>query len=111
MAGQDVMFNDDVAARVGVKPRTITMADYTARRNREAGTPKPWDMPKPRGKAWRPIARRNGPPIRVYSPYWTADQIDAWEDTRADPETYATAGNPYRDRRTGKFTAKPKAAA
>ncbi|MFH8577146.1 endonuclease VII domain-containing protein [Streptomyces zaomyceticus] len=59
-----------LAARMGwASPSVARTLSSRARKNREAGTPRPGDLPEPDGYAGQ-------------RPYWTEETVAAWDDAR-----------------------------
>ena len=77
------MFPPDVAWVLDVEPSSVHKYHWTAKKNRDAGTPGGRDMPKERD--YRP--GRHGPP----APVWLVEQIRGWLPVRFE------AGKPRKD--------------
>jgi hypothetical protein len=93
----------DLAAAARVQPQTIIQYNWDASRRRNAGRPRPRDLPKPTDHDPNP---RGGPPL----PWWSPATAAAWLAIRQIAGHPAADGSPPQRRKAhpGKTGPKPR---
>jgi hypothetical protein len=78
------LFNDDVAALLGIDRHSVNWLNYQANRRRREGRPKPGDMPEAAGRELRPVPSSLGWDVLIEKPWWWEADIAAWLPRRAE---------------------------
>jgi hypothetical protein len=81
LTAPDELYAEHMAAVAGIGRNTFGKQQWQAKRRREAGCPRPADVPEPAGRRYRTVSNGHHR-VSVLSPWWTREQCGAWMAAR-----------------------------